>query len=95
MSAQYVFVFLNTRALCIEGVVVKTWKRAHSIEIGVASALFNNRKTPFIPPSTSNRSFEIAILFSVVDFLIENIFLRRTLPHNPRSKGFKLYPEGI
>jgi hypothetical protein len=31
-------------------------------------------------------------LFSVVDFRIENIFLRRTLPQNPQGKGFKLCP---
>jgi hypothetical protein len=48
-----------------------------------------------IPPNTSNQNFEIAILFSVVDFHIENMFLRRTLPHNPQGKGFKLCPGGI
>ena len=36
--------------------------------------------TLVIPPNTSNQNFEIAILFSVVDFQIENMFLRRTLP---------------
>jgi hypothetical protein len=51
--------------------------------------------TPIIPPNTSNQNFEIAILFSVVDFQIENMFLRRRLPHNPWGKGFKSYPEGI
>jgi hypothetical protein len=51
--------------------------------------------TPTIPPNTSNKNFEIAILFSVVDFQIENIFLRRTLPHSPQGKGFKLCPGGI
>jgi hypothetical protein len=50
---------------------------------------------PIIPQNTSNQNFEIAILFSVVDFQIENIFLRITLPHNPWGKGFKLCPEGI
>jgi hypothetical protein len=50
--------------------------------------------TPIIPQN-SNQNFEIAILFSVVDFQIENTFLRRTLPHNPQGKGFKLCPVGI
>ena len=48
--------------------------------------------TPIILPNTSNQNFEIAILFSVVDFLIESMFLRRTFHHNPQGKGFKLYP---
>ena len=48
--------------------------------------------TLIISPNTSNQNFEIAILFSVVDFHIENIFLRKTLPLNPQSKGFKLRP---
>jgi hypothetical protein len=46
-------------------------------------------------PQTSNQNFEIAILFSVVDFQIENMFLRRTLPHNSQGKGCKLCPGGI
>ena len=48
--------------------------------------------TPIIPLNTSKQNFEIAILFSVVVFQIENTFLRRTLPNNPQDKGFKLYP---
>ena len=36
--------------------------------------------TPIISPNTSNQTFEIAILFSLVDFQIENMFLRRTVP---------------
>jgi hypothetical protein len=51
--------------------------------------------TPIILPKTSTQNFEIAILLSVIDFQIENIFLRRTLPHNPWGKGFKLCPGGI
>ena len=51
--------------------------------------------TPIISPNTSNQNFEIAILFSVVDFQIENMLLRRTLPHYPQGKGFKLCPGGI
>jgi hypothetical protein len=51
--------------------------------------------TPIIPPKKSNQNFEIAILFIVVDFQIENMFLRRILPHNPQGKGFKLCPGGI
>jgi hypothetical protein len=51
--------------------------------------------TLIIPPNTSNQNFEIAISFSIVDFQIENIFLRRTIPHNPQGKGFKLSPGGI
>ena len=31
-------------------------------------------------------------MFSVVDFQIENTFLRRTLPNNPQGKGFKVCP---
>jgi hypothetical protein len=50
---------------------------------------------PIIPPNTSNQNYDIAILFSVVDFLIENMFLRRTLPQSPQGKGFKLCPGGI
>jgi hypothetical protein len=46
-------------------------------------------------PDTFNQNFEIAILFSVVDFQIENMFLRITLPQNPQCKGFKLCPGGI
>jgi hypothetical protein len=42
------------------------------------------------PLNTSNKNFEIAILFRVVDFQIENIFLRRTLTHNPQGKDYKL-----
>ena len=51
--------------------------------------------TSIISPNTSNQIFEITILFSVVDFLIENVFLRRILPHNPQGKGFKLSPGGM
>jgi hypothetical protein len=51
--------------------------------------------TPTILPNKSNQNFEIAILFSVVDFQIEIIFLRRTLPHSLQGKGFKLCPGGI
>jgi hypothetical protein len=37
--------------------------------------------TPTIFPNTSNKNFEIAILFSIVVFQIDNMFLRRRLPH--------------
>jgi hypothetical protein len=50
---------------------------------------------PIISPNTSNQTFEIAVLFSVVDFQIENMFLRRTLPHNLQGKDCKLYPGDI
>jgi hypothetical protein len=50
---------------------------------------------PSFSPDTYNKNFEIAILFSVVDFQIENTFLRRTLPHNPQGKDYKLCPGGI
>jgi hypothetical protein len=46
-------------------------------------------------PNTSNQNFEIAILFSVVGFQIEIIFLRRTLPYSPQGKGCNLCPGGI
>jgi hypothetical protein len=52
----------------------------------------NSPPTPTISPNTSNRNLEIAILFSIVDFQIENMILRRTLPHKPQGKGFKLCP---
>jgi len=48
--------------------------------------------TPVFPPNISNQNCEIPILFNVVDFQIENRFLRRTLPKNPQGKGFKLCP---
>jgi hypothetical protein len=51
--------------------------------------------TPIIPQNTSNKNFEVAILFRVVDFQIENIFLRRTLPNNHQDKDYKLCPGGI
>jgi hypothetical protein len=34
-------------------------------------------------------------LFSVVDFHIEIMFLRRTLPHSLQGKGCKLWPGGV
>jgi hypothetical protein len=48
--------------------------------------------TPFtitISPNKSNQNFDVAILFSVVDFKIEIRFLTRTLPHMPQGKGSK------
>ena len=58
--------------------------------------------TPIIPPNTSNPNFEIAILFSVVDFQIENMFLRRTLPQTLRTRvlsyalgAYKVFIEGV
>jgi hypothetical protein len=48
-----------------------------------------------ISQNTSNQNFEIAVLFSMVDFQIEIIFLRRTLPHSLQGKGCKLFPGGI
>ena len=50
---------------------------------------------PPFPPNTSSPNFEIAIFFSVVDFQIEYVFVRRTLPQNPRGKGFKFFLEDI
>jgi hypothetical protein len=61
----------------------------------VIGGLLAPPNTPIIPPNKSNKNFEIAILFSVVDFKIENIFLRRTIPYNPQGKGYKLCPVGI
>jgi hypothetical protein len=55
----------------------------------------NTPSTPTFSPKTCNQNFEIVIPFSVVYFLIENMFLRRTLPHNPLGKGRKLCPGGI
>jgi hypothetical protein len=55
----------------------------------------NTPSTPTISPETSNQNFEISILFSVVDFQIEIIFLRRTLLNSPQGKGCKLDPGGI
>jgi hypothetical protein len=51
--------------------------------------------TPIILPNTSNKNFEIAILVSIVDLRIENMFLRRILHHIPQGKGFKLCLGGI
>jgi hypothetical protein len=57
--------------------------------------------SPIISPNTSNQNFEIAILFSVVDLLIENMFLRRTLPQTLRARvlsyaleAYKVFIEG-
>jgi hypothetical protein len=55
----------------------------------------NTPSTPTISPNASNQNFEIAILFKVVDFQIEIMFSRRTLPHSPQGKGCKLCPGGI
>jgi hypothetical protein len=41
---------------------------------------------PIIFPNISNQNFEIAILFSVVNFQIENIFLRRHSPTTFRAR---------
>ena len=49
---------------------------------------------PTISSNTSNQNFEIAVFLSVVDFQIENMFLRRKLPHNPQGKGFS-YALGV
>jgi hypothetical protein len=43
-------------------------------------------------PKHIQLNFEIAILFSVIDFQIKIMFLRRTLSHSPQGKGCKLYP---
>jgi hypothetical protein len=58
--------------------------------------------TPIIPPNTSNQNFEIAILFSKVDFQIENMFLRRTFPTTHRARvlsyalgAYKVFIEGV
>jgi len=55
----------------------------------------NTPSTPTSSRNTSNQNFEIAILFTVVDFQIEIMFLRRILPHSLQGKGFKLCPGGI
>jgi hypothetical protein len=55
----------------------------------------NASSMPIIFRNTSNQNFEIAILLSVVDFQIGNMFLRRSLPHSLRGKGCKLWPGGI
>ena len=39
------------------------------------------------PPNTSNQNFDIAILFSVVDFQIENMFLGG---HSPTTLGARV-----
>jgi hypothetical protein len=46
----------------------------------------NTPSTPTSSRKTSNQNFEIAILFSVVDFQIEIMFLRRTLPKAFRAR---------
>ena len=58
--------------------------------------------TPIIPPNTSNKNFEIAILFSVVDFHIENIFLGGHSPTTLRARvlsyalgAYKVFIEGV
>jgi hypothetical protein len=55
----------------------------------------NTPSKPTSPPNTSNQNFEIAIFFSVVDFQIEIIFLRRTLSSSPQGKGCKLFSGDI
>jgi hypothetical protein len=55
----------------------------------------NTLSTPTISKNTPNQNFEITILFSVVDFHIEMMFSRRTLPHSPQGKGCRLCPRGI
>jgi hypothetical protein len=55
----------------------------------------NTHSTPTISPNTFNQNFEIAILFSVVDFQKEIMFSRRKLPHSLQGKGCKLYLGGI
>jgi hypothetical protein len=55
----------------------------------------NTPSKPTLYPNASNPNFEIAILFRVVYFQIEIMFLRRTLPHSPEGKGCKLCPGGI
>jgi hypothetical protein len=49
----------------------------------------NTPSKPTISLNISNQNFEIAILFSVVDFQTEIMFLRRPLPHSPQGKGCK------
>jgi NADH:ubiquinone oxidoreductase subunit 3 (subunit A) len=55
----------------------------------------NTPSTSTNSPNISNQNFGIAILFYVVDFQIEIMFLRSTLPHSPQSKGCKLCPGSI
>jgi hypothetical protein len=47
----------------------------------------NTLSPPTISPKTSNKDFEIAILFYIADFQIEIIFLRRILPPQPSGHG--------
>jgi hypothetical protein len=51
--------------------------------------LTNTPSTPDIFQNTSNKNFEIAILFSVVDFQIEIMFLR-TVPLRARVVSYAL-----
>ena len=59
--------------------------------------------TPTISPNTSNQNFDIPVLFSVVDFQVENIFLRRIPPPTTlRARGlsyalgaYKVFIEGV
>jgi hypothetical protein len=53
----------------------------------------NTPSMPTVSPNTANQNFERAVLFYVVYFHIENMFLRRTLPHSPEGKGYKLCPD--
>jgi hypothetical protein len=48
-----------------------------------------------IPPNTSNRNFEIAILFDVVERFENYIFEGDIPPTALLDKGFKLCPWGI
>ena len=76
-----------------------------------SSALFKSQNYPrvAIPPptsiiyrNTSNQNFSIAILFSVVNFRVEIIFLSRTLPKALRARvvsyalgAYKVFTERI
>ena len=62
----------------------------------------NTPSTPTISQNTYNQNCEIAIFFSVVDFQIENIFLRRIPPTTLTARvlsyalgAYKVFIEGV
>ena len=65
------------------------WKLVWLIPFLIVESDWKATSTPSMPTisrNTSNQNFQIAILFSVVDFQIEIMFLRRTLPTALRAR---------
>jgi hypothetical protein len=55
----------------------------------------NTPSKPTIYPKTSNKNFEIAILFNVVENSVNLVFKDDNPPQSPQGKGYKLYARGI